>query len=220
MTLSSASCQEADPVPHPGTSASCADTAPRPASVAPSSHVPVGGDSDGEVTDNVPRHTTETETETDDGPQPAPVAAETVLIDDVPQPTPVMAETGADYVPRPTPAAAETGPPVDGAQPTPEDVPRHVMAEVRVRGMPERERVVRGMQDSKSLDELSGACGGGPRKGSRAGQAEGGRRATISSALELEGTVSHEGDLTNFIAKNLEEKIKMSSRPSLDCDCE
>ncbi|XP_028850389.1 BLOC-1-related complex subunit 6 [Denticeps clupeoides] len=95
--------------------------------------------------------------------------------------------------------------------------PAHVMAEVRVRGMPERERVVRGMQDSKSLDELSGACGGSSRGGARGSQAEG-RRATISSALELEGTVSHDGDLTHFITRNLEQKIKMSSRPSLDCD--
>lgn len=60
----------------------------------------------------------------------------------------------------------------------------------------------------------------GARGGGRGGQSEG-RRATISSALELEGTVSHEGDLTNFITKNLEQKIKMSSKPSLDCsDCE
>uniref|UniRef100_A0A3Q3WTR1 BLOC-1-related complex subunit 6 C-terminal helix domain-containing protein n=1 Tax=Mola mola TaxID=94237 RepID=A0A3Q3WTR1_MOLML len=78
-------------------------------------------------------------------------------------------------------------------------------------------RNVRGMQDSKSLDEISQACGGGSgaRGGGRGGQSEG-RRATISSALELEGTVSHEGDLTNFITKNLEQKIKMSSKPSLD----
>ncbi|KAK2898615.1 hypothetical protein Q8A67_010033 [Cirrhinus molitorella] len=96
--------------------------------------------------------------------------------------------------------------------------PAHVMAEVRVRSVPERDRVVRGMQDSKSLDEISGACGGGARGGgARGGQAEG-RRATISSALELEGTVSHDGDLTHFITKNLEQKIKMSSRPSLDTD--
>ncbi|XP_052460150.1 BLOC-1-related complex subunit 6-like isoform X2 [Carassius gibelio] len=96
--------------------------------------------------------------------------------------------------------------------------PAHVMAEVRVRSVPERDRVVRGMQDSKSLDEISGACGGGGRGGvARGGQVEG-RRATISSALELEGTVSHDGDLTHFIAKNLEDKIKMSSRLSLDTD--
>ncbi|XP_035513323.1 BLOC-1-related complex subunit 6 [Morone saxatilis] len=94
--------------------------------------------------------------------------------------------------------------------------PPHVMAQVWVRN-------VRGMQDSKSLDEISQACGGGSgaRGGGRGGQSEG-RRATISSALELEGTVSHEGDLTHFITKNLEQKIKMSSKPSLDCsdsDC-
>lgn len=89
------------------------------------------------------------------------------------------------------------------------------MAEVRVRSAPGRERVVRGMQDSKSLDGISEACGGGTR--ATAGE---GRRATISSALELEGTVSRDGDLTHFIAKNLEQKIKMSSRPSLDTDCE
>uniref|UniRef100_A0A672PBM0 BLOC-1-related complex subunit 6 C-terminal helix domain-containing protein n=1 Tax=Sinocyclocheilus grahami TaxID=75366 RepID=A0A672PBM0_SINGR len=94
--------------------------------------------------------------------------------------------------------------------------PAHVMAEVRVRSVPDR--VVRGMQDSKSLDEISGACGGGARGvGARGGQVEG-RRATISSALELEGTVSHDGDLTHFITKNLEQKIKMSSRLSLDTD--
>lgn len=98
--------------------------------------------------------------------------------------------------------------------------PAHVMAEVRVRSAPDRERVVRGMQDSKSLDGISDAYGGSTRgTGAKGGQAEG-RRATISSALELEGTVSHDGDLTHFITKNLEQKIKMSSRPSLDTDCE
>ncbi|XP_029477687.2 BLOC-1-related complex subunit 6-like [Oncorhynchus nerka] len=95
--------------------------------------------------------------------------------------------------------------------------PPHVMAQVHVRNVPERERIVRGMQDSKSLDEISQACGGGG--GGRGGQPEG-RRATISSALELEGTVSHDGDLTHFICRNLEQKIKMSSKPSLDCDCD
>ncbi|XP_056453109.1 BLOC-1 related complex subunit 6 isoform X2 [Gadus chalcogrammus] len=107
--------------------------------------------------------------------------------------------------------------------PPPEEspCPPHVMAQVRVRNVPERERIVRGMQDSKSLDEISQACGGGlgSRGGGRGGQSEG-RRATISSALELEGTVSHDGDLTHFITKNLEQKIKLSSKPSLDCsDC-
>ena len=64
------------------------------------------------------------------------------------------------------------------------------------------------------------AGGLGSRGGGRGGQSEG-RRATISSALELEGTVSHDGDLTHFITKNLEQKIKLSTKPSLDCsDCE
>ncbi|XP_019718733.1 BLOC-1-related complex subunit 6 isoform X2 [Hippocampus comes] len=93
--------------------------------------------------------------------------------------------------------------------------PPHVMAQVWVRN-------VRGMQDSKSLDEISQACGGAGVRGAGRGSQTEGRRATISSALELEGTVSHEGDLTNFITKNLEQKIKMSSKPSLDCsdsDC-
>lgn len=67
---------------------------------------------------------------------------------------------------------------------------------------------------------MSFTGGSGARGAGKGGQSEG-RRATISSALELEGTVSHEGDLTNFITKNLEQKIKMSSKPSLDCsDCE
>ncbi|KAK1801136.1 hypothetical protein P4O66_022838 [Electrophorus voltai] len=134
---------------------------------------------------------------------------------------PSSASTSPDQAPPLVPA-----PPPDSAPPPmlPESDdwlrPTHVMAEVRVRSAPERdrERVVRGMQDSKSLDGLSEACGGGSRGlGTRGGQAEG-RRATISSALELEGTVSRDGDLTHFITKNLEQKIKMSSRPSLDTD--
>ncbi|XP_022062009.2 BLOC-1 related complex subunit 6 [Acanthochromis polyacanthus] len=113
-----------------------------------------------------------------------------------------------------TSSSASPPPPPHPSDDTP--CPPHIMAQVWVRN-------VRGMQDSKSLDEISQACGGGlgARGGGRSGQSEG-RRATISSALELEGTVSHEGDLTNFITKNLEQKIKMSSKPSLDCsdsDC-
>lgn len=115
--------------------------------------------------------------------------------------------------PGPSSASCPSPPPLPPSEESP--CPPHVMAEVWVRN-------VRGMQDSKSLDEISQACGGpGVRGAGRAGQSEG-RRATISSALELEGTVSHEGDLTNFITKNLEQKIKMSSKPSLDCsdsDC-
>ncbi|XP_008295934.1 BLOC-1-related complex subunit 6 [Stegastes partitus] len=113
-----------------------------------------------------------------------------------------------------TSSSSSPPPPLLPSDDTP--CPPHIMAQVWVRN-------VRGMQDSKSLDEISQACGGGlgARGGGRSGQSEG-RRATISSALELEGTVSHEGDLTNFITKNLEQKIKMSSKPSLDCsdsDC-
>ncbi|XP_059908378.1 BLOC-1 related complex subunit 6 [Gadus macrocephalus] len=128
--------------------------------------------------------------------------------------------------PRPRGPAPAAPPPPPGRRPPPPEespCPPHVMAQVRVRNVPERERIVRGMQDSKSLDEISQACGGGlgSRGGGRGGQSEG-RRATISSALELEGTVSHDGDLTHFICKNLEQKIKLSSKPSLDCsdsDC-
>ncbi|XP_074500795.1 BLOC-1-related complex subunit 6 [Sebastes fasciatus] len=113
-----------------------------------------------------------------------------------------------------TSSSSSTPPPLLPSDDIP--CPPHVMAQVWVRN-------VRGMQDSKSLDEISQACGGGSgaRGGGRIGQSEG-RRATISSALELEGTVSHDGDLTHFITKNLEQKIKMSSKPSLDCsdsDC-
>ncbi|KAM9855446.1 BLOC-1-related complex subunit 6 [Aulostomus maculatus] len=116
----------------------------------------------------------------------------------------------------PSPSTSSSSPPPPLLPSDDAPCPAHVMAQVWVRN-------VRGMQDSKSLDEISHACGGGSgvRGAGRGGQSEG-RRATISSALELEGTVSHEGDLTNFITKNLEQKIKMSSKPSLDCsdsDC-
>ncbi|XP_038624160.1 BLOC-1-related complex subunit 6 [Tachyglossus aculeatus] len=63
------------------------------------------------------------------------------------------------------------------------------------------------LQDSRSLDGLSGAAGVGPE----AGGAAGGRRATISSALELEGTVSRHGHLTHFVANNLQLKIRLSA---------
>ncbi|XP_054431666.1 BLOC-1-related complex subunit 6 [Pteronotus mesoamericanus] len=66
------------------------------------------------------------------------------------------------------------------------------------------------LQDSRSLDGLSGACGGsGSAVGAEAGSG-GGRRATISSPLELEGTVSRHGDLTHFVANNLQLKIRLS----------
>ncbi|XP_051950167.1 BLOC-1 related complex subunit 6 [Xyrauchen texanus] len=130
--------------------------------------------------------------------------------DEVRTNTSISSDEAPPLLPAPPPdqATATLVPGLDDSQ-----CPAHVMAEVRVRSLPEREHIVRGMQDSKSLDEISGACGGATR-----GVQVEGRRATISSALELEGTVSHDGDLTHFIAKNLEQKIKMSSRLSLDTD--
>ncbi|XP_067325709.1 zinc finger protein 721-like [Anolis sagrei] len=74
---------------------------------------------------------------------------------------------------------------------------------------PARDRMAGGrLLDSHSLDGISQVYG--------ASKAQEGRRATISSALELEGTVSHDGDLTHFVANNLQMKIKMSSRGSLE----
>uniref|UniRef100_A0A4W3KBA7 BLOC-1 related complex subunit 6 n=1 Tax=Callorhinchus milii TaxID=7868 RepID=A0A4W3KBA7_CALMI len=67
-------------------------------------------------------------------------------------------------------------------------------------------RVAGRLQDSKSLDGISEVFGGVRARDSKSGE---GRRATISSALELEGSVSHDGDLTHFVANNLQHKIKM-----------
>ncbi|XP_072136715.1 BLOC-1-related complex subunit 6 [Mobula birostris] len=75
-----------------------------------------------------------------------------------------------------------------------------------------RERVGGRLQDSKSLDGISQVLGGVRGRDCKLE----GRRATISSALELEGTVSHDGDLTHYVANNLQHKIKMSSRQSLE----
>ncbi|XP_032695712.1 BLOC-1-related complex subunit 6 [Lontra canadensis] len=69
------------------------------------------------------------------------------------------------------------------------------------------------LQDSRSLDGLSGACGGAGSAGGAEPGAGGGRRATISSPLELEGTVSRHGDLTHFVANNLQLKIRLSAAP-------
>ncbi|XP_007457874.1 PREDICTED: uncharacterized protein C17orf59 homolog [Lipotes vexillifer] len=69
------------------------------------------------------------------------------------------------------------------------------------------------LQDSRSLDGLSGACGGAGSSGGAECGAGGGRRATISSPLELEGTVSRHGDLTHFVANNLQLKIRLSGAP-------
>ncbi|XP_053878196.1 BLOC-1-related complex subunit 6-like [Malaclemys terrapin pileata] len=57
------------------------------------------------------------------------------------------------------------------------------------------------------LEALSlecGATGAGARQ-------PGGRRATIASALELEGSVRREGLLTHFVASNLQRKIQRSA---------
>ncbi|KAG5282318.1 hypothetical protein AALO_G00054670 [Alosa alosa] len=200
------------------------------------SHSPVSGQDVPEATNGVDSPTSP---EISDRPTPHTLKCDgrtTLQEDGLEEETQTTTETnGEDEKAEPTepsssssssrnpPSRLSTSAPASGTAPSlaetaadSDEVPRpmHVMAEVRVRGMPDR--VVRGMQDSKSLDELSGACGGGgPRGGARGGQAEGGRRATISSALELEGTVSHEGDLTNFICRNLEQKIKMIQLPSL-----
>ncbi|XP_074262545.1 BLOC-1-related complex subunit 6 [Saimiri boliviensis] len=69
------------------------------------------------------------------------------------------------------------------------------------------------LQDSRSLDGLSEACGGAGSLGSAESGAGGGRRATISSPLELEGTMSRHGDLTHFVANNLQLKIRLSGAP-------
>uniref|UniRef100_A0A8D0N3A1 BLOC-1-related complex subunit 6 C-terminal helix domain-containing protein n=1 Tax=Sus scrofa TaxID=9823 RepID=A0A8D0N3A1_PIG len=69
------------------------------------------------------------------------------------------------------------------------------------------------LQDSRSLDGLSGACGGSGSAGGAEYGPGGGRRATISSPLELEGTVSRHGDLTHFVANNLQLKIRLSGAP-------
>ncbi|KAM4844467.1 BLOC-1-related complex subunit 6 [Thomomys bottae] len=69
------------------------------------------------------------------------------------------------------------------------------------------------LQDSRSLDGLSGACAGAGSSGVAEPGAGGGRRATISSPLELEGTVSRHGDLTHFVANNLQLKIRLSGAP-------
>ncbi|XP_077022024.1 BLOC-1-related complex subunit 6 [Tamandua tetradactyla] len=69
------------------------------------------------------------------------------------------------------------------------------------------------LQDSRSLDGLSRVCGGAGSAAGAESSASGGRRATISSALELEGTVSRHGELTHFVANNLQLKIRLSGAP-------
>ncbi|XP_054250513.1 LOW QUALITY PROTEIN: BLOC-1-related complex subunit 6 [Indicator indicator] len=65
-------------------------------------------------------------------------------------------------------------------------------------------------RDERSLEALSLAAGGGAAAGRQLLE---GRRATLASALELEGTVLREGRLTQFVANNLERRIRLSGAP-------
>ncbi|NXO51780.1 BORC6 protein, partial [Aramus guarauna] len=65
-------------------------------------------------------------------------------------------------------------------------------------------------RDERSLEALSLAAGGGTAAGRQLSE---GRRATLASALELEGTVLREGRLTQFVANNLERRIRLSGAP-------
>ncbi|KAM6323778.1 LOW QUALITY PROTEIN: uncharacterized protein AAHN32_000347 [Aegotheles albertisi] len=65
-------------------------------------------------------------------------------------------------------------------------------------------------RDERSLEALSLAAGGGAVAGRQLPE---GRRATLASALELEGTVLREGRLTQFVANNLERRIRLSGAP-------
>uniref|UniRef100_A0A8B9J1I2 BLOC-1 related complex subunit 6 n=1 Tax=Amazona collaria TaxID=241587 RepID=A0A8B9J1I2_9PSIT len=65
-------------------------------------------------------------------------------------------------------------------------------------------------RDDRSLEALSLAAGGGAAARQQLPE---GRRATLASALELEGTVLREGRLTQFVANNLERRIRLSGAP-------
>ncbi|NXX41485.1 BORC6 protein, partial [Tricholaema leucomelas] len=65
-------------------------------------------------------------------------------------------------------------------------------------------------RDERSLEALSLAASGGAAAGRQLLE---GRRATLASALELEGTVLREGRLTQFVANNLERRIRLSGAP-------
>ncbi|CAM9908418.1 unnamed protein product [Bubo scandiacus] len=65
-------------------------------------------------------------------------------------------------------------------------------------------------RDERSLEALSLAASGGAAAGRQLPE---GRRATLASALELEGTVLREGRLTQFVANNLERRIRLSGAP-------
>ncbi|KAM6207787.1 LOW QUALITY PROTEIN: BLOC-1-related complex subunit 6 [Sarcoramphus papa] len=67
-------------------------------------------------------------------------------------------------------------------------------------------------RDERSLEALSlAAAAAGVAAAGR--QLPEGRRATLASALELEGTVLREGRLTQFVANNLERRIRLSGAP-------
>ncbi|XP_057275953.1 BLOC-1-related complex subunit 6, partial [Pezoporus wallicus] len=66
-------------------------------------------------------------------------------------------------------------------------------------------------RDERSLEALSLAAGGAAAVARQ--QLPEGRRATLASALELEGTVLREGRLTQFVANNLERRIRLSGAP-------
>ncbi|NXN94380.1 BORC6 protein, partial [Rhinopomastus cyanomelas] len=71
-------------------------------------------------------------------------------------------------------------------------------------------------RDERRLEALSLASGGAGGSGAAAvGRPllSEGRRATLASALELEGTVLREGRLTQFVANNLERRIRLSGGP-------
>ncbi|TRZ24672.1 hypothetical protein HGM15179_002374 [Zosterops borbonicus] len=67
-------------------------------------------------------------------------------------------------------------------------------------------------RDERSLEALS-LAGGGGAAAAAVRQLPEGRRATLASALELEGTVLREGRLTQFVANNLERRIRLSGAP-------
>ncbi|XP_025049911.1 LOW QUALITY PROTEIN: BLOC-1-related complex subunit 6 [Alligator sinensis] len=90
--------------------------------------------------------------------------------------------------------------------------PPHVMAQVQIQppeqGATEVTATAAGsLLDSRSLDGDGISQAYGPSRGPE------GRRATISSALELEGTVSRDGDLTHFVANNLQLELARSMQP-------
>ncbi|KAM6085711.1 LOW QUALITY PROTEIN: BLOC-1-related complex subunit 6 [Theristicus caerulescens] len=70
-------------------------------------------------------------------------------------------------------------------------------------------------RDERSLEALSlaAAAGGAAGRQQQPLPLPEGRRATLASALELEGTVLREGRLTQFVANNLERRIRLSGAP-------